>query len=175
MEQEKYEMSEVNLEDYLVHLNLEVNKKQLKKEMQSVNLLDSEQFSKNPYNTAWKKGVIPQFCTETYRIVSFLKNITNTDQINAVYYKQEANKEILPHRDTGCHTSLNIVLSEKYIPVRFENTLIDYNCALLNVGMFDHSVPAFSESRKVVRFVFKDKNLNYYLIKNKLKHLIKEG
>ena len=149
---------------YLTNLNIKFDEQKLLDDFHSVKFLTSDKFSPNPYNTAWLKGRVNHQCDELLRIKNYLSNKLNC-KVSALCYIQEKNKEILSHKDTSCHTSINILLSKNAAPVCFEDQyLIEYNCAILNVGEFLHSVPAFSEDRKIVRFAIDSTALDYYKI-----------
>lgn len=149
---------------HITLLNLNYDKEKLLEEFNKANFQKSEEFSHNPYNTAWLKTVINSECIEALRIKNFLEQILECS-VTGLFYIQEKNKEILSHTDGRCHTSINLVLSQNPAPICFENKYYyNYQCAILNVGEFLHSVPASSEDRQLVRYVISDQKLDYYKI-----------
>ena len=73
-----------------------------------------------------------------------------------VAYKQYANTSVHMHVDPATECSVNIVLSDDYAPVIFEDYgEIHYECALFNTSL-NHAVPKYSEERLLLKFSFLD-------------------
>ena len=75
-----------------------------------------------------------------------------------------------PDKNTLC--AINIVLSDTYGPIEFEDLgEIYYDCAILNLQK-KHAVPSFPEERVLLKFSifdvsYKDALSNYHINKNK--------
>ena len=81
-----------------------------------------------------------------------------TGKLKAGYYYQYKNTEVLEHKDSKCKCCININLTNNTTPIIINNEKIIYECALINVGSFKHSVPKTFSDRIIFRIVFRDDN-----------------
>jgi len=140
---------------HIQRLALVYNTQLLLSELNSVRLIDSTEYKSNT-NWAWLKGKADNTCSETIRVSAVLQQITQCVPL-ALYYVQLHDQPINPHTDSGCQCAVNIVLSEQAAPVIFERQYsYHYTCALLNVGQYEHEVPAHHDDRYIVRYVFQE-------------------
>jgi len=145
---------------YYKELNFEYNVDKLLEEEKSVEYQPFETGGRSNENTffeyapTWLQGKIIDFSNfeEIGRLTDLIKYRFKSNDVRPRFYKQQANTSVPMHRDMNTKCSINIILSDKYSPVVFEEGGgINYKCALLNLRK-RHSVPAFEEERLLIKF-----------------------
>lgn len=108
------------------------------------------------------KGVVDtQDCRHVHYILNQIKTITNIDDIRPRFYRQLENTEVPMHTDLGTQCCINIVLSDSYGPVYFEDSgYHTYECALLDTTKM-HCVPPYPEERIILKFSIFDYEYEY--------------
>jgi hypothetical protein len=151
------------ISNFITHLDLVFNKNLLIDEANKVNFepfpgfpqLDS--WFNNP--STWLIGKVENLtiCPEVNTLLLSIKHKLDCSDVRPYYYKQEANSEVPTHKDYNTQCSINIILSEIYTPIVFENYgEIKYTCALLNLQE-QHSVSACPDTRLLIKFSIFDK------------------
>ena len=106
-------------------------------------------------NPKWEKSfALGKYGLEIEKILSTIL----TGKLKAGYYYQYKNTEVLEHKDSKCKCCININLTNNTTPIIINNEKIIYECALINVGSFKHSVPKTFSDRIIFRIVFRDDN-----------------
>lgn len=137
---------------YVTHLNLQYDKEELKDE---VSELDFQPFAPEQYyfRKTWLKARLKENIVMYPHIEDLHKQLPGSI---IVAYKQYANTSVHMHVDPATECSVNIVLSDDYAPVIFEDYgEIHYECALFNTSL-NHAVPKYSEERLLLKFSFLD-------------------
>lgn len=137
---------------YVTHLNLQYDKEKLKDE---VSELDFQPFAPEQYyfRKTWLKARLKENIVMYPHIEDLHKQLPGSI---IVAYKQYANTSVHMHVDPATECSVNIVLSDDYAPVIFEDYgEIHYECALFNTSL-NHAVPKYSEERLLLKFSFLD-------------------
>jgi hypothetical protein len=137
---------------YLTHLNLEYDKNELKDE---VGELDFKPFAPEQYyfRNTWLKARLREHIFMYPHIENLHKQLPGSI---IVAYKQLANTSVHMHVDPATECSVNIVLSDDFAPVIFEDYgEINYECALFNTSL-NHAVPAYDKERLLLKFSFLD-------------------
>lgn len=137
---------------YVTHLNLQYDKEKLKDE---VSELDFQPFAPEQYyfRKTWLKARLKENIFMYPHIEDLHKQLPGSI---IVAYKQYANTSVHMHVDPATECSVNIVLSDDYAPVIFEDYgEIHYECALFNTSL-NHAVPKYSEERLLLKFSFLD-------------------
>ena len=137
---------------YVTHLNLQYDKEKLKEE---VSELDFQPFAPEQYyfRKTWLKARLKENIVMYPHIEDLHKQLPGSI---IVAYKQYANTSVHMHVDPATECSVNIVLSDDYAPVIFEDYgEIHYECALFNTSL-NHAVPKYSEERLLLKFSFLD-------------------
>lgn len=137
-------------EKYLTHLDLKYNFDELKREV--------EEFSFKPFapeecyfRDTWLKAKLREHI-QMYPHIEELHSLFEGSII--VAYKQLANTSVHMHIDPATACSVNVVLSEDYAPVIFEDYgEIMYKSALFNTSL-NHAVPAYPKERLLLKFAF---------------------
>ena len=125
------------------------------------------------YNpSTWLQGHVIETYPEINRVQTQICNLLECKNIQPRYYKQEINTAVPMHPDKNTLCAINIVLSDTYGPIEFEDLgEIYYDCAILNLQK-KHAVPSFPEERVLLKFSifdisYKDALSNYHINKNK--------
>ena len=137
---------------YVTHLNLEYDKSELKDE---VSELDFKPFAPEQYyfRNTWLKARLREHIFMYPHIENLHKQLPGSI---IVAYKQLANTSVHMHVDPATECSVNIVLSDDFAPVIFEDYgEINYECALFNTSL-NHAVPAYNKERLLLKFSFLD-------------------
>tara|TARA_Y100001972_G_C7606955_1_gene304215 strand:- start:157 stop:627 length:471 start_codon:yes stop_codon:yes gene_type:complete len=137
---------------YVTHLNLEYDKNELKDE---VSELDFKPFAPEQYyfRNTWLKAKLREHIFMYPHIEKLHKQLPGSV---IVAYKQLANTSVHMHVDPATECSVNIVLSDNFAPVIFEDYgEINYECALFNTSL-NHAVPAYEKERLLLKFSFLD-------------------
>ena len=152
---------------FLTHLNLNYNKDELRKE---VNELDFKPFAPEQYyfRNTWLKARLREHIFMYPHIEDLHKQLPGSI---IVAYKQLANTSVHMHVDPATECSVNIVLTDDYAPVIFEDFgEIKYECALFNTSL-NHAVPKYYKERLLLKFSFL--NTSYNEIRKMLNDKIK--
>ena len=81
-----------------------------------------------------------------------IKTLLGCQDIRARFYKQKSNTEVPMHSDNGTKCCVNIILSENYAPITFEESNDHfYKCAILDTQK-RHSVKSHEEERILLKF-----------------------
>ena len=89
-----------------------------------------------------------------------LRDLLKTEDIRARFYKQAPNTEVPMHSDRGTKCCVNIMLSDNYAPITFEESGDHfYKCALLNIQK-QHSVKSHDKERVLIKFSIFDVEYN---------------
>jgi len=137
---------------YVTHLNLQYDKEKLKEE---VSELDFKPFSPKEcyFRNTWLKARLRENIVMFPHIEDLHMQLPGSV---IVAYKQLANTSVHMHVDPATECSVNIVLSDDYAPVIFEEYgEIFYDCALFNTSL-NHAVPKYSKERLLLKFSFLD-------------------
>lgn len=154
---------------YITHLDINYDKKALREEVEE---LVFKPFSPPQYyfHETWLKARVKDEVI-MYPHIEELHNMFNDSLI--VAYRQLANTSVHTHIDPATMCSINIVLTEDYAPVVFEDYgEISYECALFNTSL-RHSVPAYHKERLLLKFAFKDDPYEEVLKRPNLSSLLK--
>jgi hypothetical protein len=90
--------------------------------------------------------------SEIKKIYVQLQTLLKTKDIRARVYKQLANTEVPMHNDIGTSACVNIILSEDYAPITFEECGdIKYKCAILDIQK-KHKVKSYPKERILLKF-----------------------
>ena len=109
------------------------------------------------YNpSTWLQGHIKEekleAISEIKKLYIQLKTLLKTKDIRARFYKQLPNTEVPMHTDRGTTCSVNIILSDDYVPITFkEEGDILYKCALLDIQK-NHCVKKHNKERILLKF-----------------------
>lgn len=108
------------------------------------------------YAPTWMQGKIVNDELIRYPEISRLRdyfcNQLVTKDIRPRFYKQEANTSVPIHNDVNTTCCINIILSDTFAPIVFEDIgAVHYSCALLNVTK-RHEVPKFKSERLLLKF-----------------------
>ena len=137
---------------YVTHLNLQYDKEKLKEE---VSELEFKPFSPKEcyFRNTWLKARLRENIVMFPHIEDLHMQLPGSI---IVAYKQLANTSVHMHVDPATECSVNIVLSDDYAPVVFEDYgEILYECALFNTSL-NHAVPKYSKERLLLKFSFLD-------------------
>ena len=137
---------------YVTHLNLRYDKEKLKEE---VSELDFKPFSPKEcyFRNTWLKARLRENIVMFPHIEDLHMQLPGSV---IVAYKQLANTSVHMHVDPATECSVNIVLSDDYAPVIFEDYgEILYEYALFNTSL-NHAVPKYSKERLLLKFSFLD-------------------
>ena len=135
---------------YVTHLNLQYDKEKLKEE---VSELDFKPFSPKEcyFRNTWLKARLRENIVMFPHIEDLHMQVPGSI---IVAYRQLANTSVHMHVDPATECSVNIVLSDDYAPVVFEDYgEILYECALFNTSL-NHAVPKYSKERLLLKFSF---------------------
>ena len=132
-------------------------------------LVDFENFKSGYQQGTWFdhapnyfKGIVKDDrCKEVYNVLNQIRSITGIENISPRFYRQQNNTEVPMHKDLGTKCCVNIVLSDNFGPVYFEesgNHL--YECALLDTTKM-HCVPPYPEERIILKFSIFDYEYEY--------------
>ena len=139
---------------YITHINLDYDKAALREEVEE---LVFKPFSPPEYyfHETWLKARVKHDVI-MFPHIEELHKLFNDSLI--VAYRQLAETSVHMHVDPATMCSINIVLTDDYSPVIFEDFgKINYECALFNTSL-RHSVPAYHKERLLLKFAFKDKS-----------------
>ena len=108
------------------------------------------------------KGIVnDKRCKEVYKVLDQIKGITGIENISPRFYKQLADTEVPMHIDLGTKCCINIVLSDNFGPVYYEDSgYHKYECGLLNTTIM-HCVPPHPEERIILKFSIFDYEYEY--------------
>lgn len=134
----------------LHHVNLSYNTDLLIKELYDTKMYDSTFYGPAKVDT-WLKGTVLQEAPEVNRIKSILPHV-----ILASFFIQPSGTVVVPHKDSKCKCSLNILLNDADAPIIIEGDEFNYKCALINVSEYEHEVPASSKDRYLLRYTFSE-------------------
>jgi len=176
-----------DLEEFLTHLNLPINKKLLLQEAKKDlsiykpfdyhNMRSGQEVTSEP-NSQWLwadrfKLDDALIYPELHKTSLILKEYLGIVNVRNRFIIQEANYSVPLHVDTlktdQQFCNVNIVLCNEYAPIIFEEVgEVYYECALVNV-MLMHSVPTFHKRRFIYKCGSFDKSYEsareYYLNK----------
>ena len=94
----------------------------------------------------WEFGHMEKPFGHIEKLTHHFETLFNVD-IDPRYLKQHANTEVPMHADNGTQTCINIVLSDNYGPITFEDIGdVHYTCALLDVKK-KHMIRAHDKDR----------------------------
>ena len=94
---------------------------------------------------------------DTKRLVDKFEKMFDVD-IKPRFLKQHAHSEIPMHADHGTISCINILLSDTYAPITFEDIGdVTYECALVNVAQ-RHAVKSHPEERILLKLSIFDKS-----------------
>ena len=88
------------------------------------------------------------------------------DMVYVAYYHQLAGDEVKRHKDLRCKCKINIRLSDDTAAVVFGEEKHYYDCALLNVGEYEHYVEKSDKDRILFSIVFV--NTDFEMVKKVL-------
>lgn len=155
----------MDITDYLYNINLSYDKTKLLEEINNItfnpfNDLGPEQkgISKIPKGhwfdnpPTWLQGHVIESYPEINKVQTQISNLLKCKDIRPRYYKQQINTAVPMHQDKGTLCAINILLSDTYGPIEFEDLgEIHYDCAILNLQK-KHAVPAFSKERVLLKY-----------------------
>ena len=167
----------MDITDYLYNINLSYDKTKLLEEMNNItfnpfNDLGPQQrgnweaagqrmmqrISKIPKGhwfdnpPTWLQGHVVDTYPEINKVQTQISNLLKCKDIRPRYYKQQINTPVPMHQDKGTLCAINILLSDTYGPIEFEDLgEIYYDCAILNLQK-KHAVPAFSKERVLLKY-----------------------
>ena len=131
-------------------IKLNYDKKKLLSICKNIELIESKHLSNN---NEWQYGLLDKdLIIDLYQQV---KDITGSNDIEIRYIVQKADYAIAEHKDLTHKCAINIILSDEYGPIVIDNKKIYYDCALINTQK-NHSVPAFKNDRKILKFGIRD-------------------
>ena len=120
-----------------------------------------------------KKDLVSDYCdklTDEYR-----EKLDLTGDVNGRFYRLIKNSGLQFHIDEGTACSINFILNDSYVPIKFKHHLEDnneievkYNCALLNTQKL-HSVNNIKEDRIIFKISIFDhtfKEVKEKIVKN---------
>jgi hypothetical protein len=113
-------------------------------------LIESKHLSNNK---EWQYGLLTK--DQIIDLYQQIENITGSKDIEIRYIVQKANYEVAEHKDLTHRCAINIMLSTDYGPIVINEKEIYYDCALINTQK-NHSVPAYKNDRKILKFGIRD-------------------
>ena len=150
------------LKDYLTHLELDYDPDLLILESELIDFkplrIKDEKAKGTPfeYMPTWEFGHMKKPFGHIEKLTRHFETLFNVD-IDPRYLKQHANTEVPMHSDNGTQTCINIVLSDNYGPITFEDIGdVEYTCALVNVSK-RHCVKPHPEERLLLKLSIFDK------------------
>lgn len=151
-------------ENYITHLNLEYNKRELIKEVES---LEFKPFFSSPnIKDSWLRARIQDNIHQFPHIESLHKHFQGSI---IIAYRLQPHAYVHMHIDPTTLCAVNIILSDDYAPAEFEGFgKIKYECALFNTSV-NHAVPAYNKERLLLKFAYL--NESYETIKSNLSSL----
>lgn len=132
----------------LHHVDLSYDSSLLINELHNTKMYDSKFYGPAKVDT-WLKGTVLQEAPEVNRLKNKLPNT-----ILAAFFIQPAGTVVVPHKDSKCGCSLNILLNDADAPIIIEGEKFNYKCALINVSQYEHEVPASPKDRYLLRYTF---------------------
>lgn len=111
----------------------------------------SDTASVSSYNPTWMK---------THNVGSYAMSIRDTFPGDSAtkpymgYYWQRAGTEVKPHTDSTANSRINIILQGEDETLHIGGEDIQYDCALLNVSQYEHSVDSASSDRLMFSIIF---------------------
>ncbi len=114
------------------------------------------------YAPNYFKGIVKnKRCKEVHKVLNQIKAITGIENISPRFYKQHADTEVPMHIDLGTKCCINIVLSDNFGPVYYEDTgYYTYECGLLKTTIM-HRVPPYPEERIILKYSIFDYEYEY--------------
>tara|TARA_A100001388_G_scaffold74281_2_gene52699 strand:- start:1412 stop:1927 length:516 start_codon:yes stop_codon:yes gene_type:complete len=148
--------------DYLTHLKIDYNVDKLILESELIDFkplrIKSKKAKGTPFENfpSWEFGHMKKPFGDIAKVTQYFESLFDVD-IDPRYLKQHANTEVPMHSDNGTQTCINILLSDNFGPITFEDIGdIQYECALINVSK-RHAVKKHSEERLLLKLSIFDK------------------
>ena len=149
--------------DYLTHLKINYDVDKLILESELIDFKPFEIKSKKAKGTpfeyfpSWELGRMKKPFGDIAKITQYFKSMFDVN-IDPRYLKQHANAEVPMHSDNGTQTCINILLSDNFGPITFEDIGdVQYECALINVSK-RHAVKKHIEERLLLKLSIFDKS-----------------
>tara|TARA_Y100001963_G_scaffold27196_1_gene37062 strand:- start:1170 stop:1628 length:459 start_codon:yes stop_codon:yes gene_type:complete len=103
-------------------------------------------------NPKWRKSYeLGKYGTN---IRDVFRNVYGNNFIRAGYYFQPEGIPVLEHIDDKAKCCINVNLTNDPTPIIINDEKVYYDCALINVGSYRHSVPKAISNRIIFRIVF---------------------
>ena len=149
--------------DYITRLDLEYDKKELVKEVESLEF--KSVFSSPNIKHTWLKAKVEDDIQQFPHIKSLHRLFEGSI---IVAYRLQPHAFIHMHVDPTTLCSINIILSDEYAPAEFEGFgKVMYECALFNTSV-NHAVPAFDKERLLLKFAYL--NTEYGVVRKRLEN-----
>ena len=151
--------------DYITRLDLEYDKKELVKEVESLEF--KPVFSSPNIKHTWLKARVKDDIQQLPHIKS-LHSLFEGSIV--VAYRLQPHAFVHMHVDPTTLCSINIILSDEYAPAEFEGFgKVMYECALFNTSV-NHAVPAYDKERLLLKFAYLD--TEYGVVRKRLENYL---